>query len=245
MRRYSRYVGEWGRMLLRHRGWLRYAWPWFASNRPGRSPLADGVPWVTYPAIRWLESFLHREMRVWEWGSGGSTLFLARRVRSLISIEHHDEWFNQVRDRLREQDVCNVDCRLIAPDGGLLPAPPPAHASVNYGSGARGYEGKFFHSYVCSIDAEPAASLGLVMIDGRARMACLFHALAKVRHGGAVMLDNAHYARYQDTLTDLENTRLRKWKRVDLSGPGPYTVATQGTTLAWIRPDNGGNPGGC
>ena len=33
------------------------------------------IPWVTHGAKKWLDSYLKKDMKVFEWGSGGSTLY--------------------------------------------------------------------------------------------------------------------------------------------------------------------------
>lgn len=47
--------------------------------------------------IDWLEPRLTREMNVFEWGSGSGSLWLARRVKSLVSVEHHVLWKQAMR----------------------------------------------------------------------------------------------------------------------------------------------------
>ncbi len=50
------------------------------SWQPGatlRVLLDEGLPWITFPAMRWLHGHLRPSMSVFEWGSGGSTVFLA------------------------------------------------------------------------------------------------------------------------------------------------------------------------
>ena len=78
----------------------------------GRTPLDLELPWFSYAAIDFLKEFLKPEMTVCEYGSGGSTLFFARRVKSVFSIEDNREWFERVTQRLRELQIKNVQVRL-------------------------------------------------------------------------------------------------------------------------------------
>lgn len=77
--------------VLRTTGWLR-------SRRQKSSVNADGepIPWITYPAIRFLEQRVQRSFRVFEFGSGLSTLWWAKRVSSVTSVEHDNEWHERV-----------------------------------------------------------------------------------------------------------------------------------------------------
>ncbi len=57
-----------------------------------------------------------------------------------------------------------------------------------------------FQNYVTQIDAFPDSTFDIVLVDGRARPACLIHALPKVRRGGLLILDNAERPHYQQAI---------------------------------------------
>jgi hypothetical protein len=50
------------------------------------------LPWFTYPAIEFLDSLDLTEAFVFEWGSGNSSAFFARRCREIESIESDSNW---------------------------------------------------------------------------------------------------------------------------------------------------------
>jgi hypothetical protein len=79
-------------------------------------------------------------------------------------------------------------------------------------SGRRGYEGRDFDRYVRSI-AEPARRYDLIVVDGRARSACLRMAREALAPGGLIVFDNSDRGRYQAALAELApcTTRLRGW----------------------------------
>jgi hypothetical protein len=60
---------------------------------------------MTYPAIRFIEGRIHREMVVFEYGAGNSTLWWASRVRQVVSCEHDRQW----HDRLASLVPANVE----------------------------------------------------------------------------------------------------------------------------------------
>lgn len=70
------------------------------------------VPWLVDEAVTWLE----REVScgsiksVLEFGSGASTVWLAPRVKTLVSVEHTQEWYSKVVDTIGANQ--KVDCRL-------------------------------------------------------------------------------------------------------------------------------------
>lgn len=57
------------------------------------------LPWLTYPAIRFLEGRIGAGLgfRVLEFGSGNSTIWLSDRVESVYSVEHDLVWYNKFR----------------------------------------------------------------------------------------------------------------------------------------------------
>ena len=74
----------------------------FRSYRNWQCVDKDGVPipWFTYPAIEYLKQLDWREKSVFEYGSGNSSLFFAKRVKNLISVEDDLKWFEANKNKL-------------------------------------------------------------------------------------------------------------------------------------------------
>jgi hypothetical protein len=64
---------------------------------------------MVYGAIDLLEGLMRPEWTVFEFGSGNSTLWLSRRVRRVLSVEHDAAW----ADRLTSSLPRNVDVRVV------------------------------------------------------------------------------------------------------------------------------------
>jgi hypothetical protein len=194
---------------------------WAASQFRRTTPLDDKKPWVTFRAFRWLDEFLKPTSVVFEWGSGGSTLFFSQRVRQLVSVEHDRGWFDRVAAMLNGTAATNCDYRLREPVSIVSGVPGQQGACIEpYRSSQTGYESMDFKGYVTVVDSFPDEYFDLVFIDGRARTSCIRHALRKVRRNGALMLDNSDRERYQSSFQ-----LLTDWRRLDLFGPGPYAGA--------------------
>jgi len=71
---------------------------WFRSFREERSIDLNGnpIPWITYPAIAFIERRIRPDMRVFEFGCGSSTLWWAQRVKEVIACEHDSDWYQNV-----------------------------------------------------------------------------------------------------------------------------------------------------
>jgi len=64
-----------------------------------------GAPWWNDRAIRYLGQHLRSGDRVFEWGSGASTVWLVSRGADVTSIEHDPDWVSKVRVRCPAADV--------------------------------------------------------------------------------------------------------------------------------------------
>ena len=51
------------------------------------------IPWYTYPAIEYLSQFDYRSKKVFEYGTGYSSMYWSKRAQKVISIEDNPEWF--------------------------------------------------------------------------------------------------------------------------------------------------------
>jgi len=54
------------------------------------------IPWFTYSAIDLISDRLNQNLKVFEFGSGNSSLFFAERISQITSIEHNLEWYENI-----------------------------------------------------------------------------------------------------------------------------------------------------
>jgi precorrin-6B methylase 2 len=94
-------------VLLRGRSGYLKSTAWWESQVAMRPIDVQGnpIPWITYPSIRFLEPRLRSDMAVFEFGSGSSTLWWAKRVRRVVACEHDREWFDRVRSQVQSNNV--------------------------------------------------------------------------------------------------------------------------------------------
>lgn len=90
---------------------------WVASVRAKMAMDAEGrpFPWLTYPMIHLLNERLTREMTVFEYGGGNSTLYFGDRVRDVTTVEHNPEWHAYLKSKAREN--CRVLFQELEYDG--------------------------------------------------------------------------------------------------------------------------------
>lgn len=201
---------------------MRYVPEWARSLFFGHNPLDDAVPWLPFKARAWLQEHVDQETAVFEYGSGGSTLFLARTAGRVLSVEHDAAWFALVARALAQTGAGSCEHRLHEPRlvAGELDGLDP------YRSRRPEFAGQTFERYVKSIDPCPDRSLDLVIVDGRARLACIERCLPKIREGGHLLLDNSERGEYAPAYS-----RLAGYDRVDLEGLAPYRMYTWRTSV--------------
>lgn len=223
-------------------GWglVRQFSRWRTMQQPDRTPLGDELPWITLGGIEYLASILRGTDRVFEWGSGGSTLYLSARVKELVTVEHDREWFERVRERMREKNHTNWTGVLTEPEMVENSKSRSAELWSDYFSSDDRYHGSCFEKYAKRIEEYPDGAFNLVLVDGRARPSCIHHAIPKVVPGGVLLLDNAERDYYAPACKAMIDAG---WKLRDFQGPGPY-IRYFWSTQFWHKPESGGG-GGC
>lgn len=185
-------------------GPARHARTLFAIHDVGDLSRLD-LPWWTYPAVTEVDGFLaglDGRARVFEYGSGASSVWLGRRAAEVHSVEHSSEFVDFLQPVLAE--VPNVRLRHV-------PATQRGDAA-RVPSQRFGHEGLDFAEYVASID-DIGGEFDLIVIDGRARAACLRQAVGHLADGGTIVFDNSNRARYAEAIltSGLRATRYRGW----------------------------------
>lgn len=119
------------------------------------------LPWLGFRAIKYIDGLMNRSWKVLEFGSGMSTIWLARRCEFLVSIETDKGWYESVRSMLTANGLKNVDYRLRDQS--------EAHV-------LRDCKDSYFD---------------FVLVDGVHRDRAMMTAIKKVKPGGYIYLDNS------------------------------------------------------
>ena len=130
-------------------------------------------PWLTPAAIRLLGSLLRPSDQGVEFGSGRSTVWFARRVAALTSVEHDERWFETVTAALRARGLRNVDYILAPGDQPM----------------ERGDES----AYARTALVFPDESIDFALVDGHYRDWSAKFVLPKIKPGGLLIIDNVNW----------------------------------------------------
>jgi len=189
----------------------------------------DDIPWMTFGVIDYLEEWAGKEMKVFEYGAGSSTLFWAKRVKKVYSVEHDTLWAKKVKDDLAKKGITNVELYLISPKPAETSQKPDYSDPYQYRADDDEWRAYSFEEYVKKINSFEDNYFDVVVVDGRARPSCLAASSSKIRVGGLMILDNSEREYYLSRVGKLFS--LDKWERKDFCGPVPGVMHFHQTTI--------------
>ncbi|HEX4472919.1 MAG TPA: class I SAM-dependent methyltransferase [Nocardioides sp.] len=167
-----------------------------------RSTVALRLPWLPFRLIDTFERRLAPGQRVLEYGGGGSTLWFLDHHLEVVTVEHDEGWA-----RILEQTASG-------PSWTLLVRP------LDNGAAA----------YVDAVDDYPDDHFDLVVVDGRERARCVAAALAKVRPGGMLVVDDVDRERYAAAVAAVP------WPSTSVIGFAPAKPSLS-YTATFVRPE--------
>lgn len=132
------------------------------------TPLAEGLPWLTFAAISYMEAHLRSFHRVFEWGGGGSTVFFGCRCGEVVTVDDNPWWLAQL------PFLPNVQTFFRRAN--------PVAGYVDYVLALEGFDQKYFD---------------VILVDGSARPDCIEVAPAYLKPGGLLVIDDAERPAYR------------------------------------------------
>ncbi len=130
-------------------------------------------PWLSPAVNRILTKKIKSTWVGFEFGSGRSTIWFAKRIRSLVSVEHNPKWYQRVKDELIKKRLTNVDLVLCEREEDKEP---------------EGADSK----YVSVINQFVNDSFDFILIDGVYRAECCVSAIPKLKPEGMLIIDDIH-----------------------------------------------------
>jgi hypothetical protein len=194
---------------------------YFASVRDQQYLDKEGnyLPWLTFPAIEAIKNWDLSNKRIFEYGSGYSTLFWAVRAKEVISVEHDPGWYEKIT-KLAPMNVRMILAPITQSADEYHPKPETREQ---------------FRRYAEAI--EDFGVFDVIVVDGyarsRVRYQCAQSSLPQLAKNGLIILDNSDWlpatARYLRTAGLIE---------IDLSGPVPENEYCQTTSFFLTRDFN-------
>ncbi len=138
------------------------------------SPLDLGMLWWSFGATRTIEKWLRPEMEAFEFGSGGSSLFLALRTLQVTCVEDETKWVDLVRLTAARQGIKNLE---------VLHCPFDFHHTEKFRES----------SYLAALGTK---LYDLIIVDGKeegepARPICFWAVEKNIKSGGVIVVDDS------------------------------------------------------
>lgn len=172
----------------------------------GKQTVSVRLPWLPFEVIDLLSTEVSPASRVFEFGGGGSTTWFADHAGRVVTVDHDPGWTRVIALATQGNDL--VDVRFAVADGPESP-------------------------YVRSIEDQPDDGVDVVLVDGRQRVACVSHAMDKVKPGGLLILDDSDRPKYAEA-----HRLLETWSSKAFFGFVPCKDEP-GYTTVWRRPSFG------
>jgi hypothetical protein len=206
------------------------------------------LPLMTDEEINKVTYYLKKDFDMFEWGSGGSTLYFSKFVKKYISVEHDDEWYKVVGDIIKKQNIKNVEYYNIKPNTKLY-----------YFLDLTSYKNKFeedwnitinkktivpifYKSYINFITKLNIDRFDTILIDGRARLYCAISALPYMDKDSIMFIHDFfmnpeyHYIlKYMDIIDFIG--RDEYYRRIGLNVP-TERYGRRGTLVILKKKDN-------
>lgn len=171
------------------------------------SPLAQNLPWWSFAAIREADR-LFPGKRIFEWGSGGSTLRYAQSGAQITAIEDDDAWMAAVQQALQQAGVAD-------------------HVTIKYVPFNFDQPAQFASSAYCQALSDD--NWDVVIIDGqdktfRERITCFRPAESLMRPGSIILVDD--FWRYEELLSSNRARNVQVFESV-----GPCRIGLTSTAM--------------
>lgn len=126
-------------------------------------------PWWGKSIIDLIIKKLDKNMDVFEWGSGNSTLFWGQYVGGVVSVESDLEWYEKMERVIGHTKNIRLEyCRLE-------------------------YDGEY-----CRKILREEKEFDIILIDGRDRVRCAYHSIGKLKKNGIIIWDNSEREHYKE-----------------------------------------------
>jgi len=178
-------------------------------------------PFVPYDGFDWLADFVKPHMRIFEYGSGKSTLWFGMTAGEVVAVEKWPHCYKTCAAELADLDITNVEYVLKPDIGGQ-------EKNAGYSKSIHEYEGQF----------------DLVFVDGHYRRECIEECYDKAKY--AIFMDNTDSPGYQDaysvmkswtggTLIDFYSYGLNPYTGEDLMDPQTFTVPVKWGAAVFLK----------
>lgn len=176
---------------------------WTRSFLEGISQDEDGnlLPWMTYPAIEFLQNYVSQNHEIFEFGCGASTIFFAKKAKKVYGLETNQNWLNLINQKLQSLDL---EAQIELMENGI--------DNKNYEIFPQKFEKKF----------------DIIVIDSLKRFLCAQNAINFIKDDGIIILDDSQRENYKKIFDFFAE---KGFEKKDFWGIEPGKLKMKNTTV--------------
>ena len=159
------------------------------------------LPWMTYPAIEFLQKTINKNHKIFEFGCGSSTLFFAKNAGKTCGIETNPKWLEFINSKLDEQ---SLSAQIELMEDGI--------DNENYEVFPKNFDEKF----------------DFIIIDSIKRFFVAQNSINFIKDDGIIILDDSQRENYKKIFDFFENNGFKK---TDFIGIEPGKLKLKNTTI--------------
>lgn len=139
------------------------------------------LPWYNLSFIKFIKSRINKDMTIFEFGSGYSTLFFSKLVKQVVAIEHDKKWYKKIQNSIKKRGIKNI--KLIFN--------PLNDEYTNYIN-------------------KTTKKYNIIIVDGRKRVDSIYNSLDNLTKDGVIILDDSQRKSYKKGIEFLQKKGFRK-----------------------------------
>jgi len=126
----------------------------------------DFIPWYNYTVVEFLKTKLNKNLVIFEYGCGFSSLFYAKRIKSLACVDVNTDCISWVLDSCKKLNFKNIEIHLTSKED--------------------------FANMILNI----SNIFDVIIIDSVERNKCISTCLSRLSNNGVIILDNSERKNY-------------------------------------------------
>lgn len=140
-----------------------------------KSPLELGKPWWSFGAVQEISGHIDKKSKIFEFGSGGSSVFLAEKAGHVVSVEDNEKWAEDVRKTAAKRNIHNLKILCHPYDFGEC----------------KEFENSSYFNCLTQKEYD------LIIVDGQegaihVRDRCFWHAEKSIKKNGVILVDDSY-----------------------------------------------------
>ena len=182
----------------------------------------EELPWITRESFHFINSVLSDNLSIFEFGSGGSSIFFLKRAKHFVSVEHNSDWYQKVSHLINSKNYSRkkIDYFLRESSGQI------EENYISISDKELELISNFYDDYISVIDSYSDNYFDLIIIDGKSRIKALDKSIPKLKCGGYLIFDNADRIHYQKRLKEIND-----WMVLESYGPTIFDMSFNQTNV--------------